>query len=267
MIQFRETAYWALILGGSSGMGWAAAKALAAAGMNLALVHRDRRADLKDWDSRLQQLRAHGASVLSWNLNVLLPERREQVLTELASELADRGGKVRLLLHALSRGNLKPLLPEQAGQAALSEADLLHTVEAMGTNLLSWVQGLQAAGLFAADARILGLTSEGNQRTWPGYAAVAAAKATLEALTRHLAVELAPLGLRANLLQPGITDTPSLRQIPGHEALMAHARERNPFGRLTTPEDVAKVILWLCTDDSAWINGALIPVDGGERLR
>ena len=97
---------------------------------------------------------------------------------------------------------------------------------------------------------------------WPYYAAVSTAKVALEAIVRAMAVELAPYGLRSNIVQAGITDTPSLRMIPGSEELKASAIYRNPFGRLTTPEDVAKVISLLCTDKAAWINGALIPVDG-----
>lgn len=67
------------------------------------------------------------------------------------------------------------------------------------------------------------------------------------------------------MLQPGITDTPSLRMIPGQEVLRAQASFRNPYGRLTLPEDVANVVYLMCRDEAAWINGALIPVDGGEK--
>ena len=68
-----------------------------------------------------------------------------------------------------------------------------------------------------------------------------------------------------NVVQPGVTDTPSLRMIPGSETLLQHAALRNPFGRTTRPEEVADVIYLLCRDEAAWINGALIPVDGGEK--
>jgi NAD(P)-dependent dehydrogenase (short-subunit alcohol dehydrogenase family) len=136
----------------------------------------------------------------------------------------------------------------------------------MGTSLLGWTTALLSRGLFADDARVVGLTSEGNEVAWRGYAAVSAAKASLEALGRSLAVELAPYGVRTNVLQPGVTDTPALRAIPGHRSLRAQARLRNPFRRLTTPEDVANLICLLATDEAAWLNGALIRVDGGERV-
>ena len=85
-------------------------------------------------------------------------------------------------------------------------------------------------------------------------------------MARAIAVELAPYGVRANVVQAGITDTPALRAIPGHAHLAAQARRRNPFGRLTTPRDVANVIFLLATDEAAWVNGALIRVDGGEHV-
>jgi enoyl-[acyl-carrier protein] reductase I len=81
-----------------------------------------------------------------------------------------------------------------------------------------------------------------------------------------MALELAPRGLRTNIVQAGITDTPALRAIPGSDRMKAGARLRNPFKRLTTPEDVASAIFLLCLDEAAWINGDVIRVDGGEHV-
>ena len=156
--------------------------------------------------------------------------------------------------------------PVDYGEALLEDEDMARTIYAMGTSLLTWVQRVHAAGLFAADARVLGLTSEGNAVAWRGYAAVAAAKSALESVSRAIAVEFGPLRLRSNIVQPGVTDTPALRVIPGSERMKAGARMRNPLGRLTTPEDVANVIYLLCLDEARWINGALIRVDGGEHV-
>ena len=101
----------------------------------------------------------------------------------------------------------------------LDEEDVARTVHSMGTSLLGWTQSLLRRELFHGDARVLGLTSEGNAVAWSGYAAVSAAKAALEALSRSLAVELAPFGVRCNVVQPGVTDTPALRLIPGSDRL------------------------------------------------
>jgi NAD(P)-dependent dehydrogenase (short-subunit alcohol dehydrogenase family) len=148
----------------------------------------------------------------------------------------------------------------------LEEEDFAHTIHAMGTSLAAWAQDVLARGLFARDARVLGLTSEGNSVALRGYAAVAAAKAVLESVARAMALELAPHGIRSNILQPGVTDTAAFRAVPGSALTKAAARRRNPFGRLTTTQDVADVVCLMCTDEASWINGALIRVDGGEHI-
>ena len=301
---------WAVILGGSSGFGLATAFALAERGMNLCLVHRDRRSLLADIEVEFEKLRGIGVEVQTFNVNALSVGKRDRVLDELAATLGGTG-RVRVLLHSIAFGNLRLLTPEapvehtavaalaqklgadeSTLQAAfdelfaegvapvqalasppgysdkhfLDEEDFSRTIHAMGTSLLGWVQGIFARELFSDDARVFGLTSEGNEIAWKGYAAVAAAKVALESLARSIAVEYAPFGLRCNVIQAGITDTPALAAIPGSEQMKAQARMRNPFRRLTTPRDVANVIALLATDEAAWINGEVIRVDGGEHI-
>jgi len=156
--------------------------------------------------------------------------------------------------------------PEYSSTAFLEEEDMARTIHSMGTSLLSWTQDLRERGLFAPDSRVFGLTSEGNTVAWKGYAAVAAAKVALESVSRSIAVEMAHFGIRSNIIQAGVTDTPALRMIPGSSHLKAQARSRNPFGRLTTPEDVANVIYLLSLPEARWVNGEVIRVDGGEHI-
>jgi NAD(P)-dependent dehydrogenase (short-subunit alcohol dehydrogenase family) len=181
-----------------------------------------------------------------------------------------------MLMHSIAFGNLKLLVPPRDAAAAraagydtdafLEEEDFARTIHAMGTSIAVWVQDVLARGLFAADARVIGMTSEGNEVAWRGYAAVAAAKVALESVCRAMAVELAPYGIRSNVVQAGVTDTPALRLIPGSARMKEEAIARNPFGRLTTPDDVADVIYLLCTDEARWINGTIVRVDGGEHI-
>jgi enoyl-[acyl-carrier-protein] reductase (NADH) len=100
----------------------------------------------------------------------------------------------------------------------------------------------------------------------PGYAAVSVAKAALEAIARSIALEYGSSGITANCIQAGVTDTLSLRRIPGVETLLERSLERNPTNRLTTPQDVANVVYLLCRPESQFINGTIIKVDGGESL-
>ena len=92
------------------------------------------------------------------------------------------------------------------------------------------------------------------------------AKSSLEILSKYLAVELAPFGIRVNCINAGITDTPSLRFIPNYEQLIEEASKRNPLGRMTSPEDIANAIYLLTLPESNWINGNVMFVDGGEHL-
>jgi len=306
-----EAGTWALILGGSSGFGLATAAKLAAHGMNLFLVHRDRRGAMARIEPEFEKLRGSGVEVVTRNADALDPERRVALLDELAQ--AAGPGRLRVLLHSIAFGNLKLIAPERPrpfarahprarlaaalgiDEAKLAEAadrlfaegedaldglatppayapraldaeDVARTIYCMGTSLLDWVQDAHARGLFAPDARVFGLTSEGNELAWKGYAAVSAAKAALEAIARSVAMEFAPHGIRCNVLQPGVTETPALAAIPGSAHLKASARRRNPFGRLTTPADVANVVYLLSLDEAAWINGSLVRVDGGEHV-
>jgi NAD(P)-dependent dehydrogenase (short-subunit alcohol dehydrogenase family) len=302
---------WALILGGSSGFGLATAHKLSEHGLNICIVHRDRRGAMSRIEPEFEKIRGRGVSLLTYNQDALDPDRRAEILDGLAERLAADGGRIRLLLHSIAFGNLKLIGPEapsgNAARAALArelgideerltelvdrqfaegldgvqgiasppgyaqdlfleDEDMVRTIYAMGTSLLTWTQDLLARGLFAEDARVLGMTSEGNEVAWKGYAAVAAAKVALESVSRSIAVEMAHFGIRSNIVQAGVTDTPALRLIPGNDHLKAQARSRNPFGRLTTPEDVANVIYLLSLPESAWINGAIIRVDGGEHI-
>ena len=148
----------------------------------------------------------------------------------------------------------------------LTQDDLMKTIFMMGYDYLLWGRELCKEGLLSKDARLVAMTSEGNEVAWKGYAAVSAAKTALEASCRAMAVELAPYGVRSYVVQAGITDTPAGNAIPNFDLMKAQARLRNPFHRLTTPEDVAEAIHSLCLPGFSWANGTLIRVDGGEAI-
>ena len=137
----------------------------------------------------------------------------------------------------------------------------------MALSLFDWVKLIANDALFDEDARIIAFTSEGNLRAIPNYAAVSAAKTALESIIRNIALEYAHIGIKANCIQAGITDTKSLRMIPNHKALIDNALSRNPNKRLTTPQDVANAAYLLTRPEAHWITGTIIKVDGGESLQ
>lgn len=261
--EFASHQYWALILGGSSGLGLAAARKLALHGMNICIVHRDPRVEMQRINHDLDAIRSNGVQVIAFNTDAVSADKRQAVLTELKTAMG-RNGRVRTLVHSIAKGNLKAMHSDD--NAILSNDDFHVTIGSMAISLYDWTQDMVQRQLFAPDARVLSFTSEGSSKAWKHYAAIAAAKAALEAISRNIALEFAPLGLRANCIQAGVTHTRSMQMIPGSEDIITYTKQRNPFRRLTTPEDVANAVYLLCKDEAAWINGAVIPVNGGEHI-
>ena len=255
---------WALILGGSSGLGLATAKKLARHGFNIIIIHRDRRADLEEINQEFDKIISLGVQCKTFNADAVTSDKRKELIHELQA-LLPKAHKIGVLVHSIAKGSLKPMHADES--LALSGQDLKITFEAMALSLYEWTKALVYADLFSNDARIISFTSEGNSRALPSYGAVSVAKVALEALTRNIALEFAPMGIKANCIQAGVTETKSFSMIPGHQQIKFNALERNPNKRLTTPEDVANVAYLLTMDEAKWITGTIIKVDGGESLR
>ena len=254
---------WALILGASSGFGEATALELASSGMNIFGVHLDRRETLPHVEQVQREIRSHGREAVFFNGNASDEANRAQIISSIADHLRPHPHtKVRVLLHSLAFGALKPL----TGEGALSHKQVTMTCEVMGHSLIYWAREVVAAKLMGDGGRIFAMSSEGSTRVLPNYGAVGAAKVILESHIRQLAVELAPFGITANAILAGVTDTPALRKIPGHEKLLATAMSRNPQGRLTTSEDIGRAIRVLSMPETAWMTGNTIRVDGGEGI-
>ncbi|NTU59697.1 MAG: SDR family oxidoreductase [Deltaproteobacteria bacterium] len=255
---------WALVLGASSGFGAATALALARKGMNIVGVHLDRKGTMPAVNALVAKLEATGVAVHFFNMNAADEGNRGEILDSMG-ELMGKGEKVRVLLHSLAFGNLRPFIGEPAGEG-INRPQLEMTLDAMAHTLVYWVQDVVARGYFARNSRIFAMTSSGSKRVWKTYGAVSAAKAALESHIRQLALELAPLGITANAVLAGVTDTPALRKIPGNEAMIELAKAKNPAGRLTTPEDVAEAIAVFSEPGTYWMTGSILRVDGGEDI-
>lgn len=250
---------YALILGGSTGLGFATAKKLAAEGFSLIIIHRTRKADLQPF---LDFKAETDVEVIDFAIDATSPEKRATCLKTITSEIPQQSIKV--LVHSIAKGNLNPLVD---AERTLTSEDYKLTIDAMGTSLLDWSKAILEANLFSEQARIIAFTSEGNTKVIPNYGAVSAAKVVLESIIKQMAIEFAPYGITSNAIQAGVTDTSSLRLIPGADKLKAMATKRNPFHRLTKPEDVANAVYLLTRDEAQWLNGNVIKVDGGEHLR
>lgn len=119
---------------------------------------------------------------------------------------------------------------------------------------------------FSPKAGIVVISSQGATRVVPAYSFVGASKGALEALARHMAVELAPRGVRVNILCPGAVRTSAWEAFPDAESRLSELTQKTPLGRLATPEDVANAAHFLLSDAASSITGQTLVVDGGAGL-
>ena len=252
---------WALILGGSSGLGWATAKKLAAHGWDLILVYRERRSAEDELLQEAEQLKQKGSEVLCFNKDALKVEVQQQI----ADHLQEKGfyQKIDLLVHSIAKGSLKPL----TGEKKLTHQDIQLTIQAMALSFYDWSQLLIDHRLVNKTANFIAFTSEGSHKVWSAYAAVGVAKSVLETLMKYMAHAFANYNINVNCLSPGLVETRASSMIPGFDKLKESAQKRNPQNRLTQAEDAANAVYLLTQKEAAWLNGCVIPVDGGEHLQ
>ncbi len=258
---------WALILGASSGMGAATALELARNGMHIFGVHLDLRATLPNAERVVAEIEEMGREVIFFNMNAADARKRTQILDAMEERLKaeKEPSYVRVMLHSLAFGTLRSYVPDNPKEA-VRQAQMEMTLDVMAHSLVYWVQDMVYRGLLGPGSKVFAMTSSGSTRVWPEYGPVGCAKAALDYHVRHLAVELAPRGIAVNAIRAGITETPALRKIPGHQQMLAVAAARHPSRRITTTEDVARAIVVLSDERAAWMTGNIVGVDGGEDI-
>jgi enoyl-[acyl-carrier protein] reductase III len=257
-----STQRWALILGASSGFGAATARALADAGFNIFGVHLDLKSTLPRALQVKADIEAKGRKAFFFNKNVADDRNRAEIIAKM-KRLWGSHCTIEVVLHSVAFGNLKRYIADDPKDAADRKA-IEMTLDVMANSLVYWTQDLVRAGLLTRGSKVYAMTSAGSHRVFIGYGPVSAAKAALESHTRQLALELIGKGICVNAIQAGAADTPALRAIPSHEEAVAHVKSLHPDGRLTVPEDVARVIVALADPRVDWVTGTVIRVDGGE---
>ena len=262
--RFKPTE-WALVLGASSGFGGATAIELARAGMNIFGVHLDRQATMPSVQQVIRDIKHTGREAVFYNINAADAIKRSETLDEIKERFGSHGSTVRVLIHSLAFGTLTPFISRNS-EESVNQAQMEMTIDVMANSLVYWTQGLFWRNLIKRGGRIFAMTSSGGHSTLPYYGAVSAAKAALESHIRQLANELGSFGITANAIMAGVTDTPALRKIPGSTDMLRIAKAKNPGGRLTTPEDIAKMIVLLSEENAGWVSGNVIGVDGGEDI-
>ena len=245
----RLTGKSAIVTGAARGIGAGIATRYAEEGCALALCDLD--------EAGLQQLaeelRGQGAEVLTCKTDVSL---REPV-QEFVDAALTRFGQVDILVN-----NAGIFFNAAFEDMSDEQWESMWRVNVTGVFLMSQVviRHWLAQGIPGA---IVNLASISSIIAFTHSAAYGTSKAAVAGMTRHIALQYGPQGIRANAMAPGIIDTSML---PSQEDMQRWAQERIPLRRPGTPEDVADLALFLASDDSRYLTGATIPVDGGWLL-
>lgn len=239
-----------LITGGTRGIGRAVSLQFARAG---ATVVSNYVRGQKAADSLLAQAEPEGLRVALCRADLTI----EKGLETIERHMAGMPGGLHGLVHCAATGVHKPY----------TELSLRHYDWTFALNVRSFFDLVQRLlPRFSAEASIVAVSSQGSVRVVPAYSIVGASKGALEALARHMAVELAPRGIRVNILAPGAVATDAWASMPDAGARLADMAKRAPLGRLVTVEEVAQAAQFLCCDAARTIIGQTLTVDGGASL-
>jgi enoyl-[acyl-carrier protein] reductase III len=242
----------ALVTGGSRGIGRSIALRLASEGANIVLNYFRKRSRAEETAA---EIRTRGAQVHMVKANVGAAEDLDRLFNEAQQVF----GGVDIFVSNAASGVLKPALE-------IGDREWAWTMDINAKSLLYGAQRAAASMKQKGWGRIISLTSLGSVRVFPEYSIVGVSKAAIEAITRYLAVELAPYGITVNAVSPGVVETEALNFFPSKDQMLTWGKLRTPAGRLVTPEEVARVVGFLCSEDAAMVCGQIIHVDGGYSI-
>jgi len=242
----------ALVTGSSRGIGRAIALKLGALGADVAVNYVTRETDAQQV---VAALHAMGRRAMALRADVSNLDQLGGLFDRIG---ADWGALDIYINNAIDVASFGPVMRLRPGPWR-------HTID---SHVTTFLVGSQRAAKLMKDRPgvIVALSSLGSKSYVPGYAPVGVGKAAIEALTRYLAMELGHAGVRVNTVSGGPIDTDSLRAFSTYEQMKDASIRLSPGKRMGTPEDIADVVAFLCTDEARWIMGQTIVVDGGFSL-
>ena len=237
----------ALITGGSRGIGKAISLKLADKGADV-IINFFRRKSIAEQTA--QEARQKGVTAHIIKANLAEPEKIDSMF----NEIEEKFGKLDILINNAASGVARSAL----------ELDDRSWDWTMNVNARAFLLCAQRASkLMKNGGKMVSISSLGSQMVMPVYTAVGVSKAALEALTRYLAIELAPMGISVNGVSASAVETEALKQYASAQGLPQMYYQATPAGRMVQPEDIANVVAFLCSDQSYMIRGQIIIVDGG----
>ncbi len=240
----------ALITGGSRGIGRAITLKLASEGVDVVINFFRKRAAA---ESTAEAARSRGVKVHIVKANLAEPEKIDRMF----AEIEEKFGRLDILVNNAASG-----VARSAMELDSDGWDWTMNVNARAGLLCAQ----RAAKLMNQGGAIVNISSLGSRLVMPVYTAVGVSKAALEALTRYLAIELAPRGIRVNAVSAAAVETEALKLYTADPNLPRPMITSTPAGRMVQPEDVANAVAFLCSDDAAMIRGQVIIIDGGLSL-
>ena len=241
----------ALVTGGSRGIGLAIVEALAADGWAVALTSRD----IARVEPIATRIRGRGGEAAALELDVADAGSVEAAVASAETALGPLG----VLVNNAGIQRLGGLLTQTA-----DDWDAVHATNLKGAFLCA-----QAVARRMVERRagvIINISSAAGIIPFEGRIAYAAAKGGLNMLTRSLASELAPHGIRVNAVAPTFVETDLGRKTLDRPGVRASLQERIPLGRVATTADVAGMVRYLVSDEAAFVTGTVVPVDGGVTM-
>lgn len=244
-----------LITGGSRGIGRAIAIALSRAGADIFITYCN---DVKSARAVADEVKSLGSEAWYERVNLAYKDEIEQLFETLAT----RFDHLDIFISNAVAATLKPL----------DKLPLRHWEYILNANLTAFFvcSRMAAKMMEGRNGTILGVSSLGSRIAFPGYAALGAAKAGMEALVKYMAVEWVEKNINVNMICAGPVETQALKAFQGAGADVMNLKksfvDRTPLKRIAVPDDLTGLVTFLCSEDAGWIRGQTIVIDGGFSL-